>query len=362
MMYMAKETPFTALARAAGAKLTEYAGYLLPVWFSGQLAEHRAVRERVGLFDVSHMGRLRFAGVGAGSLLERLLAGAVPPPTSDRVRYNLLLNPSGGLLDDLLVYPLGGDYGLVVNAANAAADLKYLRDEAPAEVMVSDETEATAALALQGPAAVALLRDLAGDLTLPGTYRYARGQIGAIPVGISRTGYTGEDGFELYTTRADGPRLWEEIRRVGGKYGLALAGLAARDSLRFEAALPLYGHELGPTVTPLEAGLERFLAWERPFVGREALLRRPPEVGLRGLRVLGRASARSGAVIYQGGQAIGRVTSGMPAPTLGENLALGYLPLETAPGERLVVDIRGRQEPVEVISIPFYRRERDHGK
>lgn len=354
---MAKETPFTDLAAAAGGRMTEYAGYRLPLWFYGQLAEHRAVRERVGLFDVSHMGRFRLSGAGAQGFLERVLAGAVPAPTSDRVRYNLILNSAGGILDDLLVYPLGGDYGLVVNAANALADLAYLRSEAPADVTVSDESDRSAALALQGPRAAALLKALAGeDFTLPGPYRYSQGKLGELEVGISRTGYTGEDGFELYTTRADGPQLWEEIRRVGGEYGLALAGLAARDSLRFEAALPLYGQELGPKVTPLEAGLERFLAWERPFCGREALLAGPPTVGLRGLRILDRASARSGAVIYRDGETVGRVTTGMPSPTLGVILALAYLPLATALGERLAVEIRGRRVPVEVIRIPFYRR------
>ncbi|MBE3563349.1 MAG: glycine cleavage system aminomethyltransferase GcvT [Hydrogenibacillus schlegelii] len=374
-----KTTPLYPLYRET-AKLTEFAGFAMPVSFSGILEEHRAVRTAAGLFDVSHMGEVRIAGSAAVRLVERLVtaeAGALSP---GRARYAFVLNASGGVLDDLLVYRLGDDeFLLVPNAANIeriVAWAREVRDREGIEADVDDLSPRVALLALQGPKAAAILERVAAERhreALLGLkpFRFAQNVIVAgVPVLLaSRTGYTGEDGFELMLAAEEAPALWQALLEAGSTDGLVPAGLGARDTLRLEAGLPLYGQELTPEVTPLEAGLEAFVRFGKavPFIGEPAL-RRQQEEGvprrLVGLVLEGRAPARSGYAVYPAPEAVapaGSVTSGAPSPTLGRPIAMALVAAAHAGAPVLFVDVRGRRVRAEVVPLPFYRRSKAPG-
>lgn len=347
----------------------DFAGWELPVQFAGIVKEHEAVRQAAGLFDVSHMGRLIVTGLFAEAFLQKLTTNDVTVLKDGRAQYSLLCNPSGGILDDLLVYRLSADqYMLVVNAANTAADLEWLREHLLGDVMLEDRTDTTALIALQGPNAVDILIEAAGAYTkeiaslAPFQFK-ADVPIAEASVLVSRTGYTGEDGFELYTSAEDVEVLWRALLNIGANAGLTPAGLGARDTLRLEARLPLHGHELSSSITPLEAGLRPFIKLDKgSFIGRRALLTQLADGGpfrrIVGIELTERGIPRSGCDIYSSsGVRAGYVTSGTHSPTLKRNIGLALLSAEFAEiGTALIVDVRGTQHKAVVVPTPFYRR------
>lgn len=360
-----RHTPLDECHREAGARMVEFVGWSMPVQYAGVLDEHRAVRRHAGLFDVSHMGEIRVAGAGAEAFLQRLTPNDVERLAPGRAHYSGLLNERGGYIDDLLIYRLAADeFLVVVNAANAETDFEWIRGHATGGVTVEDVSADYALLALQGPRALGILASLT-DVTLNeiGYYRFTRGRVADHDAILSRTGYTGEDGFELYVEPGDAPAIWRRLLAAGEAEGLVPAGLGARDTLRLEAGMALYGHELDAETTPWEAGLDWVVKLDSgDFIGRRALLEQK-EAGvpqrLVGFEVEGRGIAREGHPVLVAGGPAGRVTSGTFSPTFERALGMAYLPAELAAPERQVeIEVRGRHLPAQLIALPFYRRER----
>ena len=368
-----RRTPLTAVHERLGAALTDFAGWLMPLRYGSEIAEHRAVRSAAGLFDLSHMGEIAVTGPGADAALDYALTGHMSALKPGRARYTMICAPDGGVLDDLIVYRLADTEFLVVaNAANTAAVADALRERAASyPAQVDDKTSDYALIAIQGPHAGRILQSLT-DTGLD-QVRYYAGQPAVVAgreVLLARTGYTGEDGFELFTRPGDAEPVWMALTRAGEADGLVPAGLAARDTLRLEAGMPLYGNELGPEVTPFDAGLGRVVVFDKPgdFVGRAALAERAaatPRRALTGLTVGSRRVPRHGYQVLWDGQPRGTVTSGAPSPTLGVPIAMAYLDPGTArlaaeetAGTRLAVDIRGSAEPARLTDLPFYHRPR----
>ena len=359
-----RRTPLHGEHVALDAKLVPFGGYAMPVQYpAGIRAEHRAVRTAAGLFDVSHMGEFRVRGPGALDLVSRLTTNdpsALEP--GRQAQYSCLCLASGGVVDDLVVYRLGDeDFRLVVNAANREKDWEHVRGHAGGfDVELTDESDDVALLALQGPHAQRILAPLASvDLDAIGFYRFRQGDVGGVPGVISRTGYTGEDGFELYLPAGNAPAVWRRLLEVGEEAGLVPAGLGARDTLRLEMGYALYGHELDEEVTPYEAGLGWLVKLEKgPFVGREALARQKEEGierRLRGFRLLERGFPREGYPVRYGGREIGEVRSGTVSPSLGEGIGTAYFPAGASPGEEMQVEIRGDRHEGRIAEMPFYR-------
>ena len=357
-----KRTPLYAVHRALGARLVEFAGWEMPVSYQGILEEHRTVRSVAGLFDVSHMGEIEFAGAAAGAACQGLATNDVRRLADGHVQYTLLCRHDGGVIDDAMLYRRGPErYFFCVNAANLATDLAWVREHA-AGAVVTDRSAETALLALQGPRAAAILAPLTpAALDQLRSFRFVQAPVAGIETLISRTGYTGEDGFELYVAAGEALALWSAVMEAGESAGLVPVGLGARDTLRIEAALPLYGHELDQTTSPLAAGLARFVKLEDgEFIGRTALLRErmagSPRL-LVGLELRASGIARHGYPVLARGQQIGVVTSGTHAPTLARSIALAYVERAHArPGTAVEIEIRGRTVPAEVVPTPFYRR------
>ena len=344
--------------------MTEFAGWLMPLRYGSETAEHNAVRSAAALFDLSHMGEIAVTGPGAAEALDYAVCGWPSALAPGRARYTMLCAPDGGILDDLVIYRQAPDRFLVVaNAANTAVVIEELKKRC-AGAVVQDETEATGLIAIQGPNAAGLLSRVT-DLSLDGIRYYAGayGTVGGCPAWVARTGYTGEDGFEIFCAAGDAERIWVSLEEAARRDGASLppAGLAARDTLRLEAGMPLYGNELGPDVTPYEAGLGRVVRLDKPgeFVGREALAARAaegPRRTLIGLIARSRRVPRHGyAVLSQSGE-VGVVTSGAPSPTLGAPIAMAYVRAgATGP---FGIDVRGNTEPAEVTELPFYDRRK----
>jgi len=358
-----KRTPLYDCHRQAGAKLVEFAGWTMPVQYAGVIDEHRAVRSAAGLFDVSHMGQIRVSGDGAEGYLQRLTPNDVTRLTPGRAHYSALLNERGTYLDDLLVYRLApAEFLLVVNAANAERDLRWAASHAEDSVEVVDASDEYALLALQGPRAVEILAPLSDtNLGAIGYYRFARGRVAGRPALLSRTGYTGEDGFEIYLAPEDAPALWDRLLEAGRGTGLVPAGLGARDTLRLEAGMALYGHEIDETTTPWEAGLDWTVKLEAgEFIGRQALVeQRARGISRRlvGFEVEGRGIARQGHPVLSAGSAVGAVTSGTWSPTFGKALGMAYVPAALAEaGTPIVLEVRGKPLAGKVRELPFYRR------
>jgi aminomethyltransferase len=356
-------TPLFEAHRALGARLVPFAGFELPVQYTSILAEHAAVRERAGLFDVSHMGQLHFSGPGAAAAVEWLVSCPVASLRPGRVRYGCLCNERGGVVDDVTVYRLAGDHlFLCVNAANVEKDYRWVVRHTPPGVEVRNRSAETALLALQGPAAAGVLAAAGGDGALARLPRFAfaASKLAGCEALVSRTGYTGSDGFEIYCGAGDAVALWDTLLAAGAGFGIAPAGLGARDTLRLEAALPLYGHELDDETSPLEARLDRFVKSGGPaFLGGDAVFRRR-DAGhaklLIGFEVEGRGIARAEHAIAHDGATVGVVTSGAPSPTLGKSIGLGYVPPALAePGTRLALMVRGRPLAARVVETPFVR-------
>ncbi|PRX47155.1 aminomethyltransferase [Prauserella shujinwangii] len=357
------KTPLHDVHAELGASFTDFAGWQMPVRYTSELAEHRAVREAAGLFDLSHMGEIELTGPGAAAALDHAFVGRLSAVTPGRARYTMLCAPDGGVLDDLVVYRLAEErYLVVANAGNAAVVSRELTARAEGfEAEVTDRSAETALIAVQGPNAAAILGPLT-DADLTGLKYYASmpATVSGHELLLARTGYTGEDGFELFLPAAEAPALWRKLAAAGREHGLLPAGLACRDTLRLEAGMPLYGNELGPELTPFHANLGRVVKLDKPgdFVGKVALERAgDPDRVLVGLKGSGRRAPRHGYRVLHGDDAVGEVTSGALSPTLGYPIAMAYVPPALRePGTALSVDIRGRVEPVEVVALPFYQR------
>jgi aminomethyltransferase len=367
-----RATPLRAVHESLGATMTAFAGWLMPLRYAGEISEHQAVRNAAGLFDLSHMGEIAVTGPGAAAALDYALVGRLSALAPGRARYTMICAPDGGVLDDLIVYRLGeAEYLVVANAANTAVVAAALRDRtAGHDAQVDDQTAGYALIAIQGPHAARILAPLT-DIGLDGVKYYSghRGTVAGQPVLLARTGYTGEDGFELFTPPEGAEALWRALASAGAAAGLVPAGLAARDTLRLEAGMPLYGNELSDQVTPFDAGLGRVVVFDKPgdFVGRAALAERAqaaPRQVLAGLIAGSRRVPRHGYPVTWDGVSCGTVTSGAPSPTLAVPIAMAYLDPEIAGRARddtegrLAVDVRGRPEPARITDLPFYRRPR----
>jgi aminomethyltransferase len=362
-MSAGRPTPLHAAHMRRGARLVEFAGFALPLQFSSILDEHAAVRDAAGLFDVSHMGQLELAGPQAPAAADRLLTRRVSGAAPGRVLYALLCNEQGGVVDDVTAYREPELVWLCVNAANIAKDAKWIAEHLPPGASLRDRSDETALLALQGPAAAAVLAGVAApELTLLRRFRFARGLLAGRPALVSRTGYTGADGFELYCAAADAEAIYEALLAHGAPLGCRPCGLGARDTLRLEAALPLYGHELDDTTSPLEAGLERFVEQGGDFVGADAIRARA-RAGhprrLAGFELEERGVPRAGCAVAHAGREVGVVTSGGPSPTLQKSIGLAYVPPAlAAPGTRIEILIRSRAVRACIVETPFVRGER----
>lgn len=359
-----RRTPLYETHRRLGARLVPFAGYEMPVQYSSILEEHAAVRDRAGLFDVSHMGQIHFTGAGAVTAVDRLVSCDVTELGLGRARYGLLCNDAGGCVDDVIVTRLGADeLFLCVNASNVDKDREWIlaRLAGVRDVVVVDRSDATSLLALQGPASPRILARFAGrDVELPRRFRAARLELGGIPLLVSATGYTGAPGFELYCANADVERLFTGLLAAGEPEGLKPAGLGARDTLRLEAGMALYGHELDDTTNPFEASLERYVKdLARDFAGAPALRRlkdEPLRRKLVGFELTERGIARADHEIVHDGAVVGRVTSGAPSPTLGKSIGLGYVPPALSGiGQALSIRIRNKDVAARVVTTPFLR-------
>ena len=359
------ETALIDVHRALGARLIEFGGWRMPVQYAGILEEHRAVRDRAGLFDLSHMGELYVEGDGAGDALAAALVSDPRTLAVGRAQYSMICAPNGGVIDDLIVYRLGPERFLIVaNAGNAPV----VSDELATRLgrwraVLDDRSLATSLVAIQGPLAARVLGPLT-DVDLAGLryYAIADGAVAGIPALVARTGYTGEDGFEIFVDWGRGPGVWKSIAEAGEKAGVVPCGLGARDTLRLEAGMPLYGNELDRATNPFEAGLGRVVKLDKPgdFVGRAALERvhdEGPEKRLVGLSITGRGIARHGHPVVRDGETTGVVTSGTHSPTLGRPIAMAYVaPDDAEPGTILAVQIREQPISAEVVPLPFYKR------
>jgi aminomethyltransferase len=349
--------------------MVDFAGWSMPVQYTSIVEEHQATRRSVGLFDISHMGRLRFRGPGSAAFLDRMVTRRVTDLRPGKIRYGLMTNEEGGILDDVLVYHLVDVEGrpfhqMVVNAGNREKIVAWIRSHLSASdaVEFEDESLETAMIAVQGPAALATMAGLTGaDLSRLGYYRGLVTTVCGHPCVASRTGYTGEDGCELIVARSVGLQIWEAVLSEGESRGARAVGLGARDTLRLEASMPLYGHELSETIEPLQAGLAFAVNLEgREFIGAAAIRAAkasPSRLVRVGLKMAGKRVPRQNCQVLAGEQAVGEVTSGTFSPTLDVPIAMAYVDAAASGlGTELLVDIRGRKEPACVVQLPFYVR------
>lgn len=361
-------SPLLDAHAALGASFTDFAGWRMPLKYTSELAEHHAVRNSVGLFDLSHMGEIDVTGPDAAALLDYALVGELSKVGVGKAKYSLICNAEGGVIDDLVAYRLADDHFLVVaNAANYPAVYRELTDRVGEfDVSVTDQSTNTALIAVQGPASPDVLASLMPADQAPALaelkyYASMPAEVAGIDVLLARTGYTGEDGFELYVPNEQAPALWEALLAAVTEKGGTACGLACRDTLRLEAGMPLYGNELTMDTSPFEAGLGRVVRLNKEFVGRDALAslsEQPVARKLVGLQGEGRRAARSGYPVCDAdGNEVGVVTSGALSPTLGYPIAMAYVDVAlTEPATALAVDIRGRKEPFVVTSSQFYKR------
>ncbi|PWC08441.1 glycine cleavage system aminomethyltransferase GcvT [Mycetocola zhujimingii] len=366
-----RTSPLAAVHSELGASFTDFAGWQMPVRYTSDLAEHAAVRNAAGIFDLSHMAEILVYGRDAGRFLDFALAGRLSSIDVLQAKYSLLLTEAGGILDDVVVYRLGDTtYLVVANAGNRDAAAAALSERAAGfEVTVDDQSDDYALIAVQGPNSRIILEQTTGfsELSVPldelRYYRATDGFFNGVPLIIARTGYTGEDGFELYLRADAAVLLWRALEEAGEAHGLAPAGLASRDTLRLEAGMPLYGHELGTETFPVQAALGRVVALskEGDFVGRAAVEAGPADDAraLVGLTAEGRRAGRAGYPVVSGDSVVGTVTSGALSPTLGHPIMMAYVdPAASTPGTELAVDVRGTRIPATVTTLPFYRREK----
>lgn len=359
---MGLQTPLHAWHAAHGARLVDFAGWDMPVQYTSIVEEHQAVRGAAGLFDISHMGRLSFGGPDALALIQETYTNNAATLKDGQVRYGLVCNDRGGILDDVLVYRWPYGYTMVVNASNRAKIVAWLAQHQGArQVEVRDQTLETCMIAVQGPKALAACQGLVPiEIDKLGYYYAAPTTYQGKACVVSRTGYTGEDGVELMVGAAQAVELWESLLNCGAKP----CGLGARDTLRLEAAMPLYGHELSEDIDPLQAGLAWAVKFDKgEFIGRAALLQRKEDRALKprvGLELTGKRIAREGCAVVADGREVGKVTSGTFSPTLNKSIAMAYVePGQAVVGTAVAVDVRGKAEPARVTPLPFYKRARN---
>ncbi len=372
------ETPLHAWHAANGARLVDFAGWSMPVQYTSIVAEHNAVRSAVGLFDVSHMGRLRFTGDRAAEFLDCLVTRRVTDMQPGQVRYGLITNDIGGIIDDVLVYhlpaselavadsPTGPYYLMVVNASNREKVLCWIDAKKCNEsgIEIEDLTHKLAMIAVQGHKALELATPIVdADLAAMKYYHAQHSKIDRHPGIVSRTGYTGEDGIELMVPSERAAAIWEKLLERGKAMGAIACGLGSRDTLRLEAAMPLYGHELNEQITPWQAGLDFAVNLEgREFTGRTVLAKMKlaePQLIRVGLELSGKRVPREHFPIFASNAQVGEVTSGTFSPTLNKPIAMGYVASKHAePGTELSIDIRGSREPARVVKLPFYKRKK----
>lgn len=362
---MLKRTPLFPIYAEYGARIIDFGGWELPVQFTGIQKEHDAVRGQAGLFDVSHMGEVRVQGRDAFAFLQRLTTNDVAKLVDGQCQYSLLCYPSGGVVDDLLVYKRSDlDYMLVINASNIDKDMAWLKQHLSGDVQLTNISEETAMLALQGPRAVDILAKLtnAPIQTIKTFHFLPEVKVAGVSTLLSRTGYTGEDGFELYVDHKDAISLWQKLLEAGEEHGLIPTGLGARDTLRFEARLPLYGQELSADITPLEAGLGYFVKLAKgDFIGRDALQEQKTNGVPRklvGIEMQERGIPRPHYAVYAEGKQIGEVTTGTQSPTYKTNVGLALIDASySALGTEVYVEIRGAQVKATVVSTPFHKKQ-----
>ena len=359
---MELKTPLYDTHIKYGGKVVPFAGYLLPVQYEGIIAEHNAVRTACGLFDVSHMGEVRITGKDALQNVQRLVCNDCSGMYDGQVRYSPMCNENGGVVDDLLVYRINGeDYLIVINAANHDKDVEWMSKRIKGDAVFKDVSSDMAQLALQGPKAKDIISKLTDEEKIPVknySFKYSV-KVGDIICLLSRTGYTGEDGFELYTAPHYAARLWEALMEAGKEFGLVPCGLGARDTLRLEAAMPLYGHEMDDTVTPLETGLGYFVKLDKDdFIGKRAMEKAgEPKRERIGIELIGRGIARQGDCVIVNGEEIGKVTSGTMCPGIKKAVAMALVEKgKVSVGDSLSVVVRGKAIEAVCVKLPFYKR------
>ena len=361
-----KRTPLNAVHRASGAKMVDFGGWDMPVQYSGLLEEHHAVRRAVGLFDVSHMGEIEISGPDSLALTEYVTTNQVAKLRLGQAHYSGLLYPHGGFVDDILVHKVADDFFFIcVNASNQEKDYEHIvaaQKQKGFDATVEFASDQYAQIAVQGPRALETLQKITPvELQAIKYYWFEEGPVAGIPARIARTGYTGEDGFELYVEPVQAPHVWSALLQAGAEFGIKPCGLGARNTLRLEAKMALYGHEIHASLSPLEADLGWIVKFAKgDFIGREALLKQR-ETGLTrklvGFEMAGRGIGRDGYEVSVEGAAAGWVTSGSPGPTVGKNIGLCYLPAEQAvPGRKIQVTVRDQPVDATVVATPFYKR------
>jgi aminomethyltransferase len=351
---MANRTPLYEAHQRLKARIVDFHGWEMPIQYAGIIDEHAAVRTRTGLFDLSHMGRLRVRGRDRRSYLQRILTINVDKVPFGRCRYTFYLTERGTIIDDLIFYADRDDDLLVVNASNREKDLEWMKSHLKGDVELVDQTLSVALLAVQGPRSLEAVKRVL-EIDPSGLGYYTFGTFGEYFV--SRTGYTGEDGFEIFVPAGAAVKIWDRFIEAG----IAPIGLGARDTLRTEAGMPLYGNDIDDTTTPLEAGLTFAVDLDKPeFIGQAALQAQgPPARRLAGFTLETKRSPRHGYDLYHQGQKVGVVTSGTYSPTLQKSIAMAYVPRELRkPGEEFEIDVRGRREPATCVKLPFFRREK----
>ncbi len=356
-------TPLNAVHRRMGAKMVDFGGWDMPVQYTGVLDEHHTVRQRVGVFDVSHMGEIEIRGPEALKLVEHVSTNAASKLKPGQAQYSALLYDHGGFVDDILVHKIADDhYFLCVNASNQDKDYQHIADHNKFDAAVENAGARYAQIAIQGPRALETLQKLTPvDLAPIRYYHFKDGTVSGTPARIARTGYTGEDGFEIYISPSEAPRLWDEILAAGEEFGIKPAGLGARNTLRLESKMALYGHEMHATISPWEVDLGWIVKLDKgDFIGREALVKQKNQGITRqlvGFEMKGRGIGRDGYEIHVDGVPVGWVTSGGPSPTLNKNIGLGYLPTHLAEvGRTIHVMVRGQGVEAVTVPTPFYKR------
>ena len=356
-----RRTPLFDKHTELGAKMVFFAGYEMPIQYEGIVAEHRAVRNNAGLFDLSHMGEFFFKGRGAGATLDRIVSSDIAGLAVGQARYGLLTNERGTIVDDVIVYRISdGEYMMVVNAANIAKDRAHVVAHLNEDVALDDRSYATALVAIQGPRAADILAaQTDADVGSLPSFGVTHGRVAGARATLARTGYTGEDGFEVFVGNADAPRVWDGLLAAGREGGIKPIGLGARDTLRLEARFSLYGNDIDETTDPIEAGLGWTCKLDKAFIGRDLIAAKKaegPKRKIAGLVVQG-GVARHGHEVAQDGTVVGRVTSGTYGPTVEKNIALAYVPTALSKvGTALGVRIRGKDVPATVVKTPFYSR------
>ena len=365
-----KTTPLNSRHRALGARLVDFSGWEMPVEYSGLSKEHLAVRKSAGLFDVSHMGEIEIAGNDALAALQKISTNDAARLEMGDAQYSALLTEHGTVVDDVIVYKLAdGHYMLVVNAGNIAKDFAWIRQHinGVGDAVAVNTSSRYALIAVQGPLAEQVVQTLTEvELHTIGYYTFATGEVSGVRATISRTGYTGEDGFELFVPPQSAPSVWDALQRAGASDGLLPAGLGARDTLRLEAGMRLCGQDMDDTTTLIEAGLGWIVGWDKQdFIGKSALVRQRddgPTKKLIGFALDARGIARHGYAVYVGDDQIGTVTSGTQTPFLNKAIGMAYVPVKYAKVDSaLSIDIRGRRVAAHVVKMPFYNRSSDRG-